>query len=51
MLLATMLPLGMLIAQAGARYRAYQGMRLLGLLMFIVLVLAIIYLVKKIMAK
>jgi hypothetical protein len=41
----------MLIAQLGARYRAWQGMRLIGFLMFIVLVLAIIYLVKRIVAK
>ncbi|HEY6359521.1 MAG TPA: hypothetical protein VIX63_00385 [Vicinamibacterales bacterium] len=46
-----MLPLAMLVAQLGARYRAWQGMRLLGFLTLIVLVLAIIYLVKRIMAK
>ena len=51
MILTTMLPLAMLIAQMGARVRAWQGMRFLGFLMLIVLVLAIIYLVKRIMAK
>jgi hypothetical protein len=51
MTVAAMLPLAMLIAQLGARYRAWQGMRFLGFLTFIVLVLAIIYLVKRIMAK
>jgi flagellar biogenesis protein FliO len=51
MTFATMLPLAMLIAQAEARFRAWQGMRLIGLLTVILLVLAIIYLVKRIMAK
>ncbi|HEY6360293.1 MAG TPA: hypothetical protein VIX63_04275 [Vicinamibacterales bacterium] len=51
MTLAMMLPVAVLIAQLGARYRAWQGMRLLGFLLFIVLVLTIIYLVKRIMAK
>ena len=51
MTFATVLPLAMLIAQLGARYRAWQGMRLIGLLLVIILVLVIIYLVKRIVTK
>lgn len=48
---SALLPLAILIAQLGARYRAWQGMRVIGLLLVIILVLVIIYLVKRIVAK
>ncbi len=55
MTIATIMPLAMLIiAQAGelgARIRFWQGVRFLGFLTFVLLVLAIIYVVKRIMAK
>ena len=50
MTIASMLPLA-LIAQTAGQIRAWRGMRLLGFLLFIVLVLAIIYLIKKIVSK
>ena len=50
MTIASMLPLA-LIAQTAGQIRFWQGRRLLGFLLFIVLVLGIIYLVKRIMSK
>ena len=50
MTIASTLPLA-LIAQTAGQIRFWQGRRLLGFLLFIVLVLAIIYLVKRIMSK
>ena len=50
MTIASMLPVA-LIAQTAGQIRYWQGRRLLGFLLFIVLVLAIIYLVKRIVSK
>jgi hypothetical protein len=44
------LPLA-LMAQTAGQIRAWRGMRLLGFLLLIVLVLAIVYLIKKIVTK
>jgi flagellar biogenesis protein FliO len=42
----------MFAAQGGAaRYEAWQGRRLLGLLLIVLVVMAIIYLAKRIMSK
>jgi hypothetical protein len=51
MTIAALLSLAMLIAQVEARYRAWQGMRLIGFLLVIILVLAIVYLIKRIVSK
>jgi hypothetical protein len=49
--LPSVFPLMVGLAQYGERLRAWQGLRVLGALLIIVLVLAIIYLVKQIVSK
>lgn len=50
MSIASMLPIALMMQTAG-QIRYWQGRRFLGLLVAIVLVLGIIYLVKRIMTK
>jgi hypothetical protein len=51
MLAPAMLSVVLLIAQVGPRVRAWQGMRVLGFMLFIVLALFIVYMIKRIMSK
>jgi hypothetical protein len=51
MLAPALISVFLLIAQVGPRVRAWQGMRVLGFMLFIVLALAIVYLIKRIISK